>query len=477
MTRPSPSPAAAESPVPALLLGFLLGLAILKLGNPVILEDQIGVPASWTEWLQRPWPTRAGLLLLPIVVAFHLFATPWRQRLATAPIPAWIWLSLGGWAFWQWLSHGGSVDTRLSGLTLPHLLTVAVCFILGVLTGRTRWQPLFIGLGIGATVCWLQAFNQHTFEFRYAREALVTGQQSGWTNLSPADVAELRQNGLILTTNGIDIANPVILDKLARGRVHGSLVYPNALAGLVLLAFPPLATVLWLSRHRFRPLVFALAAGLLGPLAFCSLLWSGSRSGWLIAVAMAALAVLLHPRLRKVRVPVAIAALVLGLGAFALRNQAYFRKGATSVSARFDYWKAAAGNTAEHPFRGSGPGTFMRPYAQRKAPDAEMARLVHNDYLQQFSDSGIPGGIAYLLWVLGSLGLAWARALRSPTPLLLGILIGVTGWLLQGLSEFGLYIPPLAWTCFTFLGIALSLPPQNPSTPTPGPEQTAPSPA
>ena len=477
MTRPQPTPRVAESPVPALLLGLVLGLSILKLGNPVILEDQIGVPGSLMEWIQRPWPTRVGLFLLPIVVLFHLFATPWRERLAAAPVPAWIWFGLGGWTFWQWLSHGASVDTRLSGLTLPHLLAVSACFILGVLTGRTRWQPLLIGVGIGATLCWLQAFNQHTFEFRYAREALVTGQQSGWTNLAPADVAELRQNGLIVTTNGVDIANPAILDKLARGRVHGSLVYPNALAGLVLLAFPPLATALWLSRHRLRPLVFALAAGLLGPLAFCSLLWSGSRSGWLIAVAMAALAVLLHPRLRKVRIPIAVAALVLGLGAFAFRNQAYFKKGATSVSARFDYWKAAAQNTLENPFRGSGPGTFMRPYAKRKAPDAEMARLVHNDYLQQFSDSGIPGGITYLLWVLGSLGLAWSRALRSPSALRLGILVGVTGWLIQGLSEFGLYIPPLAWSCFALLGIAVSLPPENPSTPDPAPAQTPPSPA
>ena len=34
------------------------------------------------------------------------------------------------------------------------------------------------------------------------------------------------------------MANPAILAKFAKGRVNGTLVYPNALAGAILLLFP-----------------------------------------------------------------------------------------------------------------------------------------------------------------------------------------------------------------------------------------------
>lgn len=447
-------------------MGLLLGLSILKLGNPVILEDRIGQPSSLAEWISHPWPTRAGLFLLPVVIVSVLFLTPWRQRLASARLPGWIWAALAVWLGWQVASTAQTVDSRLTQLTLPHLISIAVCFTGGIVLGAGHWKPILIGLGAGACLCWLQAVNQRTVEFRLAREALILGQQSGWTNTSPAELAEMRMSGLIIQTNGTDIANPAILDKLQRGRVHGSLVYPNALAGLVLLVLPVLAVAIASARSRLRPGLFYGILALFCALGLASLLWSGSRSGWLLAVAVAATAILLHPSLRRFRLPIALSVLLLGGGAFGLRNRDYFRKGATSVSARFDYWKAALQNTAAHPLLGSGPGTFMRPYARLKAPDAEMARLVHNDYLQQFSDSGVPGGLAYLVWVLGSVGLAWNRLRKSPSPILItALLLGVSAWLTQGLSEFSLYVPPLAWTAFTLLGIALGLPRVSPSTP------------
>ena len=48
----------------------------------------------------------------------------------------------------------------------------------------------------------------------------------------------MKRDHVIITTNGVDVANPAILDKFAKGRVMGTLVYPNALAGLILLLLP-----------------------------------------------------------------------------------------------------------------------------------------------------------------------------------------------------------------------------------------------
>jgi O-antigen ligase len=53
-----------------------------------------------------------------------------------------------------------------------------------------------------------------------------------------------------------------------------------------------------------------------------------------------------------------------------------------------------------HPMLGTGPGTFQIPYAQIKRPDDEMAKLCHNDYLEQASDSGLLGFVSYTGMIL-----------------------------------------------------------------------------
>jgi len=90
----------------------------------------------------------------------------------------------------------------------------------------------------------------------------------------------------------------------------------------------------------------------------------------------------------------------------------FFKTGATSVSARFDYWRAAIQIAKFHPLFGTGPGTFQIPYEKIKRPEAEMARLTHNDYLQQASDSGIPGFLLYTSFIATAL-LVGARNVLS----------------------------------------------------------------
>ena len=139
--------------------------------------------------------------------------------------------------------------------------------------------------------------------------------------------------------------------------------------------------------------------------------------------------------------------------------------------ARADYWKAALANARQRPIWGSGPGTFQRPYARLKAPESEMARLVHNDFLEQATDSGWPGFALYtawigaLLWTLGrhvsggggSIGLAgeaWPETDRRR--LEWAVFLGLLGWFAHGMAEFGLYIPASAWTAFTLAGALLA---------------------
>jgi O-antigen ligase len=243
---------------------------------------------------------------------------------------------------------------------------------------------------------------------------------------------------------------------------------------LVLLVFPVVFGALMPLMDGARPLVRWAALGLLPGLAGASLWWSGSRSGWLLALAIAVAVAWLTPVFWRWRMPLTLAVVLGGLGIFLARNAGYLGKGATSASARLDYWKAAVRATVERPLLGHGPGTFMRPYARLKAPESEMARLVHNDYLEQFSDSGVPGGLAYLGWIGASLGLAWTRHRNGREPWRTGLLVGTTAWLAQGVSEFGLYVPALSWTGFVFLGWLAAETGELPSTPRAGHSKTAP---
>jgi hypothetical protein len=477
MNAATQSPSAPTTPAvpawPAAVLGALLGLAIWKLGNPVILEDQIGRPTNPDEWWSQPWPTGTGRWwFLALALAMVPLPGVWRH-LRDGLRPRWLWLLPLAWLGWQAVSGSATVDAKLTAATLPHLATVVVAFALGVTCARLRPLPLLVGVGLASAVCWLKAVNQRTVEFPRDREALVQGEQSGWTNFTPSQVSEMRSSGFIIRTNNLDVANPAILDKLTRARVHGTLVYPNALAGLVLLAFPVAFGALMPLMDGARPLVRWAALGLLPGLAGASLWWSGSRSGWLLALASGVAVAWLVPAFRRWRTPLTLAVVVGGLGIFVARNAGYLGNGATSASARLDYWKAAVQATAERPLLGHGPGTFMRPYARLKAPESEMARLVHNDYLEQFSDSGVPGGLAYLGWIGAALWLAWTRHRDGQEPWRTGLLVGTTAWLAQGVAEFGLYVPALSWTGFVFLGWLVSETGELPSTPRAGGSKTA----
>ena len=81
-----------------------------------------------------------------------------------------------------------------------------------------------------------------------------------------------------------------------------------------------------------------------------------------------------------------------------------------------------------------------------------MAHLVHNDYLEQASDSGYPGMIFYSGFWLGALALNVRRPISGVADIRFCVWLGLLGWAVQGFSEFGLYIPALAWPSFALAG-------------------------
>jgi O-antigen ligase len=347
----------------------------------------------------------------------------------------------------------------LTSTTLCQFFGCVASYFLGAfLFGDKRaLNFLLVGILAAFTFCLVRAIDQKIFEFPQSRQMLLEDERAGWTNVPPEMFLQMKQEGVVITTNGVDMANPAILAKFAKGRVNGTLVYPNALAGIVLLLFPISITLAFNSTKKMKPPIRCATIALTLFLGGAGFFWTGSKLAWLIAIAIGCLCLF---RLNW-STPLKFAALGLiifiGLGIFAVRFQNYFAAGATSVGARFDYWRAAVQTTAKNPLLGTGPGTFQRPYAKIKSPDAEMARLAHNDYLEQFSDSGIPGGIFYAAWIFLTLATIARRVWKSGSQIMFAIFAGLLGWFAQGIGEFSLYVPALAWTAFTLLGCSLAL--------------------
>ncbi len=436
----------------ALAFGLFLGLCIWKFGNPVILDHKISAPTTPSEFLNEAWPLHwANWVLLPLAAigAILIF-----QQKFSWTHTKWLWLLPIVWLGWQFISATQTVDADLTAATLWQCCGCVACYFLGALifARDNLWRWLLPGLLAAFAFCLVRSIDQHLFEFPQNHQMLVEGERNGWTNFPPATVAEMKTSGVILTTNGMDVANPAILEKFKKGRVAGTLVYPNALAGIILLLWPLSLALAFGVTKQLKPLIRFGVVGLTIFLGSAAFFWSGSKLGWLIALTIVGIFLLRLDWPKKIKLATVAFALALGLGIFAVRFHNYFSAGATSVGARFDYWWAAVQTTAAKPVFGSGPGTFQRPYAQLKSPAAEMARLTHNDYLEQFSDSGVIGGLAYTAWILLALSAVGKRLWRCSDTLSFAIAAGLFGWFAQSFGEFGFYIPALAWTAFTLLG-------------------------
>jgi O-Antigen ligase len=436
-----------------LAFGFFLGLCLWKFGNPVILDRKITAPVSAAEFLSEPWPTHwANWILLPFTV---LGAVLIFQIKNLGPELKWFWLLPLVWLGWQFISATQTVDADLTAATLWQFSGCVACYFLGALLfareNLIRW--LLVGVLAAFAFCLIRAVDQKLYEYPQSLQLLTEGERAGWTNYPPQTVSAMKLDGIIINTNGTEVANPVIMAKFQKGRVSGTLVYPNALAGIILLLWPVSLALAFGATKNLKPAIRSAAIVVVIFLGGAAFYWSGSKLGWLIGIGMGGLFLLRLDWSKPLKIAAVATVLILGLGIFAIRFHHYFASGATSASARLDYWRAAIQTTAAHPVSGSGPGTFQRPYAQIKAPASEMARLTHNDYLEQFSDSGLIGGISYAAWITLALATSATRLWHKGNLIAFALFIGLLGWFLQGLGEFGLYIPATAWVAFTLMGM------------------------
>lgn len=418
-------------------LGAVVMLGMLKFGSPVILDaaieapknvsDLIGVtswPPSWSWWALIP-------ALLAGVGIYRFEAT----------LPKWVIGAACAWIGWQLIAMATTVDATLSGLTVKHFVTCVACFFAGV-----------YGMGRLTNVSGFWALV--ALGFFLVCKAGVEQHYGGLAEIEDVIYSEEFENSEFFRNMNVPLeeARQIMMERLAKGRVFGTLVYPNALAGLIILLLPGIAV--WISTQpgKTPPILRKIVLGIMVYLGLACLVWSGSKAGWLVMLVMLGIVALQVPLKPAFKIGATVLVLAIGLTAFGIKYSSYFKQGATSVSARGDYWEAAMKNFIANPMTGSGPGTFMRPYAKLKRPESEMARAVHNDYLEQASGSGLVGFISYVVWTLGSIIVLYRRAFVPGDLMTKAVWLGLAGWALHSAAEFFIFIPGISWPAFLLMG-------------------------
>ncbi|MGA2863007.1 MAG: O-antigen ligase family protein [Verrucomicrobiota bacterium] len=460
------------------LFGAFLGLTLLKFGNPPIMETWVSAPRDIYELLLgSPWPIGWAYGFLAIVTVLGLVSARWQVS-----APLWLVALPLAWLIWQCLAASHSLDARTSWGIVVHFAACLVCFYLGLfsLSRAKSLAPFWLGLTLGFLFLVAVGWEQHF-----------------------GGLADTRRYFFLYLYPKMKSVPPEYFKRLASDRVFSTLFYPNTLAGALILLLPAVLAAAGSVRRLTIP-ARGFVAAVIAVGALACLYWSGSKTGWLLMLLLGIIVLLALPLGRQFRTALVGGVLLLGLVGFFWHFAGFFRKGATSVSARMDYWQAAARIAKNHPLLGSGPGTFGISYQAIKRPESEPAKLTHNDYLQQACDSGLAGFLAYSAFILGVLvwsapnfkpsvrrqegrgALAGRAQERAAVTSLAGALaafsrvcasaarqtetegsgalglaqdwqrfalwLGVLGWSLQGLFEFGLYIPALAWPAFAFMG-------------------------
>ncbi len=419
-------PATLHSKIFAAIFGAFLGLALLKFATPSVMDKFVESPTTGLEWLVFTWPLRMVYPLIGLLVLAGLFAV----RLKTVA-PRWLMLMPAIWLAWQFIAGTQSVDSKLTDGVLAHFLVCVICFYLGCLCLNRDGLVTYLLLPVAIAFGWMlyTGFDQHFGGLQRTRDYF-------WTYIYPAQ----------------SNVPPEYLKKMSSDRIFSTVFYPNAFAGALLMLLPLLLAWIWQAKERFTAGARGFLCGVLSSCAAACLYWSGSKGGWLLAFLISVVAVLHQEFSKRLKLILVIVFLVVGGAGFYWKNKAYMERGAMSVVARLDYWRAAWQIAVSKPILGSGPGTFAIAYQAVKKPESEMARLAHNDYLQQASDSGVPGLITYAAFVGGVLWIAYWRLDWSKAPVVCGVWLGLVASSLQSAFEFTLYVPSLAWTGFTLAG-------------------------
>jgi hypothetical protein len=128
----------------AVAAGLFFFIAIIKFGDPVIMDYSAKAPSGARELLFESWPSRWGLWLFLPLLLIGLWTEPWKRLRG-----GWAMVLPALWLAWEVLAGTQSVGPSLTLLTLRHFALCVVLFYLGcfALDREAPMWPVWTGMG------------------------------------------------------------------------------------------------------------------------------------------------------------------------------------------------------------------------------------------------------------------------------------------------------------------------------------------
>lgn len=238
--------------------------------------------------------------------------------------------------------------------------------------------------------------------------------------------------------------------RIASRRVFSTFVLPSSFAGYLALVIL-LGVGLFISRSspQERILLGIVVLTMFWAL-FLTLSWGGILS---LALALLFVLLILSKKAKWFIPTILILLLLLGITSF--RSESLHSK----VTLRLYNWRSALEIVKDHPFLGTGIGTFATVYPGYKFPQANEVHYAHNWYLQVASEMGVLG-LGALLWLLVTFVREGIRTLKSEKEksqraLLAGLLAGGFAFLFHNLIDMDAYVPGIVLLWWAMVGIVM----------------------
>jgi O-antigen ligase/tetratricopeptide (TPR) repeat protein len=239
-------------------------------------------------------------------------------------------------------------------------------------------------------------------------------------------------------------------------RPFGTLGHPNFLAAYLVMALP--IALAFVQRTAQQRRWFACAVfGLVAVMSLCAIALSVSRGAWLALAAVAVVLLIGWFRLGERRKVAAVVVLLLaatGVGLFALGMSSgqqplvsIVQRGQQfgEAASRQQVWQVAVAIFREHPVWGCGLDAFQLAYERQRTVAYWMIEWnstpakAHNELLHILATRGLCGAAAVAVLMFGLVrggAQTWRRATVSERPLLLAVIAGVVGFVVQDFFSF-----------------------------------------
>jgi len=231
--------------------------------------------------------------------------------------------------------------------------------------------------------------------------------------------------------------------------ISSSFVHYNSYAGYLVVVLPLILG--FLLENDFRGLK---AAGLsvFSLLAVFTFVLTFSRGGWL-ALTCAFIFMAFVSRKHLIRLLPILCLVAIFLFFYPpVQERVLFSFSTTGDNNRFRYWTTALQMIKAHPLLGIGLGTFMGKFSEYSSVLLSPA-YAHNCYLQIWAETGMFSFFSFIGFVGAIVYLGIRKLFDSRNSLLLGLLSGVVGFLVQSFFEVNLYSLRLAVLFWIWVGL------------------------